>query len=351
MKFETAKIKENLKTINCIDTDVIYLDVKSGKMYLSSSNTAMEMKIEFSDVTDEDVFVLNKTDFLHIVQYADVIVLKSDYSYIANMAKGKFDHNDSYKDVVESIKINFDNSSSYEDLFEITEDNYEKIVNGSIFVKTSDIDKSNRFLNIQNGYVFSSSEYRIYMNKIDIPTNSLIHGDILQNIFAMGVGTKIKSNEDSILITKDDMSVYYSTMKDVEFLPLLSERFQNRINGIMNDVSMIKFNTDEFVNKLKFIDFYSKNNPNNLVCLKEDNGKFKLVANENSSIEIEVIESEYKEEGEFDLPFNSNSVLDMLLKVGKNYKEFTLHASKDNSNKLFIFEFGDERTIFTKLNI
>lgn len=351
MKFETTKIKSNLKTINCIDTDILYLDVKANKMYLSSSNTAMEMNIEFTDVSDEKVFVLNKTDFLHIVQYADVVELNSDYSYKANVAKGKFEHNDTFEDVLESIKINFDKSSSYKDLFEITEDNYEKLVNASIFVKPSDVNASNRFLNIQNGYIFSASDYRIYFNKIDIDTDSMIHGDILQNIFTLGVGTKVKSNEDSIFITKDDVSVYYSTMRDVDFLPLLSEKFQTRINGIMNNVSTIKFNTNEFVEKLKFIDFYSKNNPNSLVCLKEDEGKLKLVASENATIVVDSIESEYKEEGEFNLPFNSNYALDMLLKVGKNYEEFTLHASKDNSNKLFIFDFGDERTIFTKLNV
>ena len=351
MKFETSKIKANLKTINCIDTDIIYLDVDSSKMYLSSSNTAMEMVLKFEDVTDEKVFVLNKTDFLHIVQYADVIELKSDYSYKANVAKGKFEHNDSFEDVIESIKVNFENSSSYKDLFEVTDEVYEKLVNGSIFVKPSDVNASNRFLNIQNGYVFSSSDYRIYLNKVDIDTDSLIHGDILQTIFVLGNGTKIKSNDDSIFITKDDVSIYYSTMRDVDFLPVLSEKFQTRINGIMNDVSTIKFNTNEFVEKLKFIDFYSKNNPNSLVCLKDENGKLKLVASENATIEVENIGVEFKEEGEFNLPFSSDLVLDMLLKVGKNSEEFTLHASKDNSNKLFIFDFGDEKTIFTKLNV
>lgn len=351
MKFETSKIKSNLKTISCIDTDVIYLDVKSNKMYLSSNNTSLEMGIDFEDVTDETVFVLNKTDFLHIVQYADKIELKSDYSYVGNVAKGKFEHNDAYVDVLESIKVNFDNSSSYKDLFVITDEVLETLTNASIFVKPNDVTASNRFLNIQNGYVFSSSDYRIYFNKIAIETNSMIHGDILQNIFTLGVGTQIKSNDSSIFITKDDISIYFSTMKDVDFLPLLSDKFQTRINGILNDVSTIKFNTNEFVDKLKFIDFYSRNNPNNLVYLKDEDGTLKLMASENSSIEVESVEVNYKEDGEFTLPFNSNSVLDMLLKIGKNYEEFTLHVSKDNSNKLFIFEFGEEKTIFTKLNI
>lgn len=357
MKFKTSAIKQNIRTISNLSTaDFVFLDVKENKMYLSSEKVALRVDIDFEDVTDEKIFVIGKADFLHIAGFADEIELKSDYTFRAGDSKGKFDRNENYLEVLDSIKVMFSQSDGYNTLFEVNDEIMNLLNRGSIFVKPDDNRVQCQNLNIQGGYIFSSSVYRIYLNTFPIKdAEAIIHSDVLKFILQLGTGTKIKKNLDSFLLENDSVALYFSSLRSVDFLPILSEKFQNGYSRVFN-TTKLSFSLTELKNKLEFISFYAKSNPSALTYLNIDGDRVTLSVSKDNEVGVEVDSIEYIEEqmkGKFSLPFNSIAMLEILSKLSKGVEKVELYASKDNDNsKLFILSFGnDEAVVLSKINI
>lgn len=353
MKFKTDAIISNQKIMANLG-DFVYLDVDNNKLYMASDNQALMLKINFEDATEsEKVFVISKAEFLHIAQFAEEIELNSDYSFIAGDSKGKFDRNENYFEVLDSIRVMFSQSDSYESLFEVDDNLLKLLTRGSIFVNAEDSREISQNLDIQNGYIFSSSLYRVYLNTFPMPIEGIIHASILKFIFQLGLGTKVSKNRDSFLLENTDVSLYFSSMREVSFLPILSEKFQNGFKNLL-EKTKITFNLEELKRKLDFVSFYARKKPSGLTYLNIGaDGKVRLLVDENNAVEVETVEIQSgADEGEFNLPFNSISLLEIISKLMKDHENVSLYASTDNStSKLFLLTFGETETvILSKIN-
>lgn len=355
MKFKTGVIQQNYKTIVNLTADFIYLDVADKKLYMASDNQALSLNIDFEDVKDEKVFVISKNDFLHVIQFVDgEIELKPDYSFVAGDIKGKFEKNENYLEVLDSIKIMFKQSDEYTPLFEVNEDVLAFLNRGNIFVKADDDKVPFQHLNLKSGYIFSSSMFRIYINKFPIEIDGIIHANVLKALFQLGLNTKVLKNQDSFLLENKDIALYFTSIRNIEFIPILSDRFQSKFDDIFN-TTKITFDLEELKKKLEFISFYAKKKPSSLTYLNIDSdNKVILSVDDNNSVSVNVkgIEEKEKIEGTFSLPFNSTVMLEIIPKLAKGVDTIDLYASKDNNLKLFILSFGEnERVILSKINV
>lgn len=355
MKFNTNTIQQNVKTISSLDSDFVYFDVPENKIYLSSDNQALKLNIQFEDVAeDEKVFVIGKADFLHIISFADEVEIKSDYSFIAGDSKGKFESNPNYLDVLDSIKIMFSQSDTYEPIFDVDEETLRLLTRGSIFVRQEDQRESFQNLNIQSGNIFSSSVYRVYINSFPKDVEAIIHANVLKFIFQLGLNTKVLKNKDSFLLENGDVSLYFASLRNSEFIPILAEKFQKNVNAIY-ETTKVSFELEELKKKLEFISFYAKKNPSGLTYLKIDaDNKVTLSVNESNAVTVEcrdITNNESLDEN-FCLPFNSLTMLEIISKLSKGVESIDLYASRKNESKLFILSFDEnEKVILTKINV
>ena len=365
MKISTKPFLENLKSINNVVSDFVYIDCTDASnyaFYVSTDTQAMKIPLEISDVSDEEkqVYVINKVEFIHLVSYAkEFVELNADYSYEVNdgQVKGKFEKNEGYSDELESRKVLFDNESEYKDFMEVTPSIMNAITSGGIFVSPDSIKPSERFLDIQHSKVFSYSNYKIYMDGIDMDEEKegLLSIEVLKSIQSLGIGAVVKSNNDSYLCTNAQRSIfeYFSTPNDVDFHPLFSEGFQNKLKETKS-FNKIEFNIEELKAKLDYLSFYANKNPNKMCFLNaKKDGKFFISTDENTFVEVSAKIEKKEQFEDMSVPVDCSSMQLILSKVGKEAEVWNMYISNDPSKKLIVTTFGDteETVILAKLNV
>lgn len=362
MKIAIKSFLENLKSITNVVADFIFIDCSTDDyaFYVSTDMMAIKIPLDVSDIKDDEkkVYVINKVEFMHLVTYVkDYIVLNSDYTYVSadGQIKGKFEKNEGYEDDLESRKVLFDNENEYEEFMEVTPSIMTSITSGSIFVSPDSIKPSERFMDIQNSKVFSYSNFKIYLNDIDVPKEGLFSNEIIKAIQSLGVGTIVKSNKDSYFVTNAQKSIfeYFSTPNDVDFHPLFAEGFQKKLNETKT-FNKIQFNIVELKNKLDYISFYANKNPNNMCFLKmTQDGKFYISTDDNTFVEIsaEVVKNE--EFDEMSVPLDCSALQMITSKVGHDCEVMNMYMSNDSSKKLITIVFGNtnETVILAKINV
>lgn len=363
MQISTKPFSENLKSIVNVVSDFIYIDCTDESnyaFYVSTDTQAMKIPLEITEVTNDEkqIYVINKTEFTHLVSYVkDFITLNADYSYTANngQIKGKFEKNDGYADELESRKILFDNEDEYKEFMEVTPSLMNAITSGGIFVAPDSIKPSERFLDIQHSKVFSYSDYKIYMNDIDMDENKegLLSNEVVKSIQSLGIGAIVKSNNDSYLCTNAQRSIfeYFSTPNDVDFHPLFSEKFQNKLIE-SKSFNKIVFNIEELRAKLDYLSFYANKNPNKMCYLNIKDETFFISTDENTFVEVSAEVTKTEEFNEMSVPIDCSAMQLILSKVGKDAETWNMYISNNPSNKLIITTFGDtnETVILAKLN-
>ena len=363
MKILMKPFVENMKAIGSVVADFIYIDCTDEKncaMYVSTDIQAMKVPLEVSDVGDDEknVYVVNKAEFVHLVPYMkESMTLHFDYSYVSEdgTIKGKFESNEGYADELESRKMLFDHEDDYKPFMEVTPSIMEGISKGSIFVSPDSIKSAERYLDIQKSKVFSYSKIKLYINDIDVSEDGLLSSEVIKSIQSLGVGTVVKKNEESLLITNAQRSIfiYQSVPNDVDYHPVLDEKFQEKIANVKT-FNKVSLNIDELRNKLDYISFYSSRNPNNMCYLKEENGKIFLSTDENTSIELSSASIEKTEEFErMSVPFDCMALLTVVSKIGKDCENLSIFVSAKEENKLVLVKFGDseEIVLIAKLNV
>ena len=269
--------------------------------------------------------------------------------------KGKFEKNDGYADELESRKILFDNEDEYKEFMEVTPSLMNAITSGGIFVAPDSIKPSERFLDIQHSKVFSYSDYKIYMNDIDMDENKegLLSNEVVKSIQSLGIGAIVKSNNDSYLCTNAQRSIfeYFSTPNDVDFHPLFSEKFQNKLIE-SKSFNKIVFNIEELRAKLDYLSFYANKNPNKMCYLNIKDETFFISTDENTFVEVSAEVTKTEEFNEMSVPIDCSAMQLILSKVGKDAETWNMYISNNPSNKLIITTFGDtnETVILAKLN-
>ena len=233
MKIYSKALVENLKAISGIVCDFVYLDTTDSSnyaLYISTDVQAVKVPLEITDVANDEqkIYVISKIEFCHLVPYVnEYLVLNGDYSYNTNNGaiKGKFESNSAYEGELESRKSIFDNEDSYTDFAEITPTVFQNIMSGSIFVAPDSVKPSEKFLDIKDGKVFSYSKMRIYINDIAVENEGLLSNEVIKSIQSLGIGTIIKKNDESLLLTNPQRSIfeYFSTPNNVEFHPVLED--------------------------------------------------------------------------------------------------------------------------------
>ena len=363
MKIYSKALMENLKAISGIVCDFVYLDTTDPSnyaLYISTDVQAVKVPLEITDVADDEskVYVINKIEFCHLVPYVnEYLVLNGDYSYNTNNGafKGKFESNSAYEGELESRKSIFDNEDSYTDFAEITPTVFQNIMSGSIFVAPDSVKPSEKFLDIKDGKVFSYSKMRIYINDIAVENEGLLSNEVIKSIQSLGIGTIIKKNDESLLLTNPQRSIfeYFSTPNNVEFHPVLEDKFKGKIEQVKT-FNKITVNIEELRSKLDYISFYSSRNPNSLTNLIVEDGKVHLSSDENTKVELPIVEMNKTEEFEtMSVPFDCSSMQLICSKVGKDCENLSWFVSSEESNKLMLVQFGDseETVIIAKLNL
>ena len=364
MKISTKPFSENLKSITNVISDFIYIDCTDKSnyaFYVSTDTQAMKIPLEITDVTDDEkqIYVINKIEFTHLVSYAkEFITLNADYSYTANngQIKGKFEKNEGYAEELESRKVLFDNEDEYEEFMEVTPSIMNAITSGGIFVAPDSIKPSERFLDIQHSKVFSYSNFKIYMDDIDMEEDKegLLSNEVLKSIQSLGIGAIVKSNNDSYLCTNAQRSIfeYFSTPNDVDFHPLFSEKFQKKLEE-SKSFNKISFNIEELRAKLDYLSFYANKNPNKMCYLNiKDDEKFFISTDENTFVEVSAEITKTEEFDEMSVAIDCSAMQLILSKVGKDAETWNMYISNNPLNKLIITTFGDsnETVILAKLN-
>lgn len=352
MKFSTKNLIKNLKLISI--GDFVYLDVPNNLIYFADEKSAVRVRVSFEGVTDEKIFVISRNDFIHIISFAEEVELKSNYTYFAGSAKGKFEHNSNFDSVMDSIAVHFDQSSSYDTICTVNSSILRSIQRASIFVSDNSNKEMEKYLNIKDNFIFSSSNFRIYKNNFSLFNGDfLFSSEMLKFIQIMGENTQIKKNENSFFLEKDDLSVYLTSKNRIDFLPLLEDRISNEINKVFA-TNKIEINTKEFLKVLNFINFYSKNHPSNLAYLDISDNKLVISTVTNNSISMDITNIEEIETVEENdkIAFNSINVQNIISKLGAEQETITLYISRSNSIKLFILQFSEnEIVILTKINV
>ena len=364
MKISTKPFSENLKSIANVIADFVYIDCTDESnyaFYVSTDTQAMKIPLEITDVTDDEkqIYVINKIEFTHLVSYAkEFITLNADYSYTANngQIKGKFEKNEGYAEELESRKVLFDNEDEYEEFMEVTPSIMNAITSGGIFIAPDSIKPSERFLDIQHSKVFSYSNYKIYMDDIDMEDGKegLLSNEVLKSIQSLGIGAIVKSNNDSYLCTNAQRSIfeYFSTPNDVDFHPLFSEKFQKKLEE-SKSFNKISFNIEELRAKLDYLSFYANKNPNKMCYLNiKDDEKFFISTDENTFVEVSAEITKTEDFDEMSVPIDCSAMQLILSKVGKDAETWNMYISNNPLNKLIITTFGDsnETVILAKLN-
>ena len=362
MKILTKPFLENLKSISNVVTDFVFIDTTDENnygFYVSTDKQAMKIPLMIEDIADDekDVYVINKTEFMHLVSYVkDSVTLKSDYSYVSEdgRIKGKFESNEGYKEDLESVKVLFDNEDEYEEFMEVTPSIMSAISSGNIFVEPDSIKPSERFLDIQHSKVFSYSNYRIYMDDIDVANEGLLSSEVVKSIQSLGIGAIVKNNNDSFLVTNAQRSIfeYFSTPNDVDFHPLFTDGFQKKLTNAKS-FNQIKFDIEEFKSKLDYISFYASKNPNQMGFINVSGEGVSISTDENTFAEIpsvEVVNAEGFEN--FSFALNCSSLQLIVGKIAKDVEYMTFYVSEKSENKLVVIQFGDteETVILAKLN-
>lgn len=363
MKIYSKALMENLKAISGIVCDFVYLDTTDSSnyaLYISTDVQAVKVPLEITDVSDDEskVYVINKIEFCHLIPYVnEYLVLNGDYSYNANNGaiKGKFESNSAYEGELESRKSIFDNEDSYTDFAEITPTVFQNIMSGSIFVAPDSVKPSEKFLDIKDGKVFSYSKMRIYINDIAVENEGLLSNEVIKSIQSLGIGTIIKKNEESLLLTNPQRSIfeYFSTPNNVEFHPVLEDKFKGKIEQVKT-FNKITVNIEELRSKLDYISFYASRNPNSMCFLTVENDTLSLSTDENTFVNVPTVSIEKTEEFDvLSVPFDSSCLQLVTSKIGKDCENLTWYVSSDNNNKLMLIQFGDseETVIIAKLNL
>lgn len=350
MVFETNDLRKYSKTIGLLNTDYVYLDVPNSKIYIADDKTAIEVDVKFRDVSDDEnkVFVISKMDFMHVVNFTLSLYMNSKYQYTSetNQIKGKFENSNDESDVVDSIKLMFDEKNAYNEFCTFDEDFIEKLMRAFVFVDVDNLKTDFRYIDIKDGYIFSSSKMRIYKNKLNVINDGLIDGNFIKFFMQFGVGTKLYNKENSYLLKSDNISIYLSTMNDVNYLPVLEENFKPRYERLF-DENWAEFSCKDTLNKLNYIYFYAKNNPNSLInfTLTKDKCVISSLANE---IELPIISSSI--EKEIIIPCDSSALVTIFEKIKS--KNFKIYFSSDEEYKLFSLRFNeDELVILAKINV
>ena len=363
MKIYSKALMENLKSISTVVADFVFIDCTDENnyaLYVSTDVQAMKVPLEITDVSEEEkqIYVINKVEFTHLIPYVnEFLVLGADYSYNVNNGafKGKFESNEGYAEELESRKMLFDHESEYEDFMEVTPSIMNGISCGSIFVAPDSIKSSERYLDIQSSKVFSYSKMKIYINDIDVKSDGIFSSEVIKALESLGVGAVVKNNNDSYLLTNAQRSIfiYFSTPLDVDFHPVLSEQFQGKINNVKT-FNKFTFNINELRNKLDYISFYSQKNPNCMCFLTVKDDKVSLSTDENTFVDVPLVESNKTEEFEtMSVPFDCSSLQLITTKVGKECENLNMFVSSKEENKLILITFGDtnETVIIAKLNL
>lgn len=361
MKIKVKSLNENLKSINGVVADFVFVDATDSSnyaLYISTDIQAIKIPLEITDVMDDEskVYVINKVEFMHLIPYVnECLVLNGDYSYNANdcTIKGKFESNDGYAEELESRKYLFDHEDEYEEFAEITPSILNGINSGSIFVSPDSIKQSERYLDIKEGKVFSYSKFRIYLNSIAIDHDGLLSNEVIKAIQSMGIGTIIKSNNDSYLLVNAQRSlfIYQSTPNGIDFHPVLDDKFKTKLEEVKT-FNKISINIDELKSKLDYMSFYSAKNPNNLTFLEIDGNKVFLSTDENTKVEMSVEITKNEEVDKMSIPFDCGTMQLVCSKVGKDCEKLTWYASSKDDKKLMLIVFGDteETVVITKIN-
>lgn len=363
MKVYVKSIMENLKSVTSVNADFIFIDCTDSKnyaFYVSTDTQATKIPLYITDVADDEkqIYVINKSEFTHFVPYVNEFFnLKSDYSYNANdnAFNGIFEKNVEFSEELKSRKSLFDHEDDYAPFMEVTPLILSGLTSGCIFVKPDSIKSAERYLDIQNKKVFSYSDMKIYLNDIEVPSDGILSNDVVKALQSLGVGAVVKNNRDSYLLTNAQRSIfeYFSNPNDVDYHPVLSEPFQEKIANVKK-FNCFTFNIEELRSKLDYISFYTLKNPNEMGFLNYENGKVLLSSDENTFVEVPLVEVKATEEFEkMSVPLNCSTLQLITSKVGKESENLNMYVSSIESNKLIVITFGDsnETVIIAKLNL
>jgi hypothetical protein len=360
MRISVKPFLENLKSVSNVVSDFVYIDCadeNNHAFYVSTDTQAMKIPLDITNILDNEkkVYVINKSEFLHIISYAkEDMLLNSEYEYNVNdVFKGKFSKNEDYADELPSRKVLFDNENEYTMFMEVTPSILKGISSGSIFVEPDSIKASERFLDIQNSKVFSYSSFRIYMDNIAVEGEGILSNEVIKSIESMGAGAIVLRNKMSYLITNAQRSIfeYFSIPNDVDIHPLFSEKFQNSLNKTKG-FNAITFNVDEFKSKLEYISFYCNKTKNHMCFLKATDSEFSLSIDE-SMVSFSAEMRKTEEFDEMSVPLDSSTLQLIVSKIGKDCEKLTMYVSSETSNKLVMFVFGDsdETVVMSKINV
>jgi hypothetical protein len=113
---------------------------------------------------------------------------------------------------------------------------------------------------------------RIYINNIAVENEGLLSNEVIKSIQSLGIGTIIKKNDESLLLTNPQRSIfeYFSTPNNVEFHPVLEDKFKGKIEQVKT-FNKITINIEELRSKLDYISFYASRNPNSMCFLTVEN--------------------------------------------------------------------------------
>lgn len=295
VKENVLKAIDGLKNVAC-DTFLITsntikaIDKATSKVYIGKFASPID------DVTP---VVVNKNDFLHILNCGD-FDLDADGHYLS--ADGR------YKGLMQINKEAVGSFAGLEDTFNvegftevtIPETALANIKKAAMFADPLNGNASFQMINIKDGKTFSSSGFKIYLNDVDTSIQEILLPPEAFTLIADNPKVKIYKNA-GVIILKDDTAEYaVKVNRKADFLPMLEDRMQNGITDIMNG-SKIDIKVTDLKNALSFIGYYTSQETNNRMIIKSQDGK---VVMESHGADVELVCASVPE-GDFVIPVSS----------------------------------------------
>lgn len=329
------KVLNSITVVKNVQEEFFFLDPSEKKLYFTNGDLALQLEVEIEG--QGNVLIMPKGEFLHLLKFSEKksIILNDDHTYQVKNSIGKFNTNEKFMYMLESIKAVFNQKLEFIPYFRFSPLLWSVINKASIFVNPDDKNPQFQCLHIKNTTISSSSLHRMYINKnVNFDYEAILNSNLLRYMSFINPETlTVYKSEKSMLLSDGKISLVFSNIAKVEYLPVTEPKFTAVLDNLFSSVHF-DFNYDSLYEALDYINYFSKykiNNCTHIYYSKEDNQIYLEV--DSNRVKVDTINPiEAEDDLVFDFYFNSDTLLDILSKsyIASN-EEFKIYANTKNN--------------------
>jgi len=255
------------------EEESLYLDFKNSYAYFRTLQFVIRLKFNFELDSNEELpenFWVNAPDFTTLLKYYPQLLLKQKVFYNPNDER-EIVKIDTFMEDFDDEYFNQDKDSW--EVYSISDETLQYLREAYLFT-SNDILSDYIGVYLNNHKLLSTDRNKFYC--VDIKenfTNFYLHSDLIKVILPTGfsynnVTLYRKNNKTILVINNNDISVYSSEILNFEVPDINDKDFVRNYNHQTH----IIFKRDDFLEILRFMDFFIKDlvNKRIAIAVKED---------------------------------------------------------------------------------